>query len=116
MAAVRLTSLLLLLVAGSGCNTAKLIPAPDASPDCPAPILESTCRPAAAPGAPACGPDLQSAGAFDRDVVLDGGSYPPGCIVEVNDPVPDEDNQCSQLGTCRCEPSDAGPPGWSCAP
>jgi hypothetical protein len=111
-AVVRLSFLILFALASAGCNQAKLTDAPDASPNCGVPLLESPCRPQAA-GQTGCGNDLDSGGIFLRDIVLDGGSFPPSCTVIVYDPVPDEQNQCTQMGTCRCD-GDAGAYNWVC--
>jgi hypothetical protein len=96
----------------AACNEAQIENAPDASPNCPKPVLESPCKPQGA-GSPGCGDDLGTSTIFGRAVVLEGGSFPPGCTVIVNDPTPDQQNQCSQLGTCNCG-GDAGAYGWVC--
>ncbi len=106
-----LTALLLAPVAG--CNTAKLNPAPDASPHCDVPVPEAPCT-ALTDGGAGCTGDLGSAALLGRDVVVDA-SYPPGCTILVNYPTPDEDNQCSQVGSCNCrQDPDAGTLAWQC--
>ena len=103
-------SLLVLLsttsLATLGCDEAKLNNAPAASPNCGAPILEYPCAPLPS-GTTGCTGDLDSGPALDRAVTLDG-SFPAKCTVIINDPVPDEQNQCSQLGTCTCNEADGG--------
>jgi hypothetical protein len=106
--------LLPLSAATLACNEAPLVAAPDAGNPCLAPVLEYACHPQAAT-LPGCGPDLDSGVALNREVMLDGGSYPSGCTVIVYSPVPDLDDQCSQLGTCNCtETGDGGPYNWVC--
>jgi hypothetical protein len=43
-------------------------------------------------------------------------SYPVGCTVIVDYPTPDDDNQCQQAGSCRCNADDAGALAWRCTP
>ncbi|HEY2516792.1 MAG TPA: hypothetical protein VGI39_38240 [Polyangiaceae bacterium] len=100
-------------MAAFGCNSAQLYQAPDGGPRCGLPVIEAPCKPQAA-GTPGCGDDLGSTPTFGRDVVLDGGTYPSGCGVIVYDLAPDEQNQCSQLGTCHCNAEDGGGYGWLC--
>ena len=85
-------------LAALGCDEAKLTTSPDDA-GCAAPELEFPCKlqPAGTPGCPS---DLDSGAALGRDLVLDG-SAPANCTVIVNDLVPDEDNQCTTLGTCQ---------------
>lgn len=115
---VRLLALLLVplalfaTIAGFGCNSAQLYQAPDGGPRCSLPVIEAPCKVQAA-GTPGCTDDLGSTATFGRDVVLDGGTYPSGCGVIVYDVAPDEQNQCSQLGTCHCN-ADGGAYSWLC--
>jgi hypothetical protein len=95
-----------------GCNTAKLTPAADSGVDCFDPIPESPCR-ALDAGEPGCTGDLPSLPAFGRAVTVTE-AYPTGCTLIVDDPVPDEDNQCITLGTCRCAAGDGGGYAWTC--
>jgi hypothetical protein len=99
--------------AALGCNEAPLIGAPDAGNPCVGPIPGYNCH--QAPTLPGCSGDLHSGGApLDQEEVLDGGTYPVGCVVIVNDPVPDLDQQCTQLGTCACNADDGGGYSWTC--
>jgi hypothetical protein len=121
MAPVRLATsfLLCLTTALVACNTAQLRPAPDAAPSCAgASILEYPCA-AQAAGTPGCAGDLNSQAALGKDVSLPGASYPVGCAVIVNASSTDQDEQCSQIGTCHCDEADGGGDGgtysWFCS-
>ena len=98
-------------VAALGCNTAKLTTA-TADAGCNEPALEFPCE-AGPAGAPGCNGELDSGPALGQAASLPG-SYPANCKVIVYDPVPDEDLQCIQLGTCECGQNDAGAYGWVC--
>jgi hypothetical protein len=96
-----------------GCNEAPLIQAPDAATPCQKPQLIFPCVSPQPSGTPGCSADLQSAQSLGQDVVLSPGSYEAGCGVQVNATVLDQDNQCTQLGTCDCT-EDAGAFSWVC--
>jgi hypothetical protein len=98
--------------ASVGCNEVTVHDAPDASPNCAAPVLEYPCAPLDA-GSAGCSGNLNSQATLGRPVTLDG-SFPVGCTVIVNDPTPDSDNQCDQTGTCDCNALDGGAYGWTC--
>ena len=102
---------ILLALPALGCNEAKLADAPDGAANCAAPQTIYPCK-ALAPGATGCTGSLGSEAALSEDVTVDA-SYPPGCQIIVNDPVPDEDNQCETAGTCTCL-YDGGPYTWLC--
>jgi hypothetical protein len=98
------------------CNEVSVLPAPDAGVNCGAPVLVGgTCKeqPVGAAGCPAA---LGSELCFGRTLSLDAGTYPSGCTVYVNNPTPDEDLQCTQLGGCNCVEEDGGTFAWSCTP
>ena len=121
MRAVRPTSLLGFVPAALGlvlfdCNEVKVIPAPDAGVDCRAalPVADS-CQPQPA-GAAGCAAALDSELCLGRTLSLDAGVYPNQCNVIVNDPTPDEDQNCDQLGACLCTEFDGGVFEWVCAP
>jgi hypothetical protein len=112
ISALSLAALTSLSAASQGCNEASVRDAPDASPNCGAPLLEYPCHVLAA-GTAGCSGDLDSGAALGRSVTLDG-SFPANCTVIINSPVPDTDNQCSQIGTCNCNEYDGGVYGWIC--
>ena len=106
------------LFATSGCNEVQVTGPADvgAVPCARYQVLEpAVCR---RPRRSARGaPGISTRGlVFNRDVVLEGGSFSLGCEVLVNDPTPDLDNQCTTLGTCQCADAGAGVGfGWSCS-
>jgi hypothetical protein len=104
----------LLATAALGCNEAPLIRAADAGNPCLLPVLEYACH-AQAATLPGCAADLDSGGPpLQQEEVLQGKSYPSGCTVIVYSPVPDQNEQCAQLGTCTCNGDDAGNYNWTC--
>jgi hypothetical protein len=104
----------ILPTAALGCNEALLTAAPDAGNPCLAPVLEYACHPQAAT-LPGCSPDLDAGGApMHQEEVLDGGSFPVGCTVIVYSKTPDQNRQCSVVGTCKCGGDDAGNYNWNC--
>ena len=96
-----------------GCNEAPLIQAPDAAVACQKPQLIAPCLAPQPAGTPGCSPDLESTQSLGQDVVISPGSYEAGCQVQVNATVLDQDDQCTQLGTCDCT-EDAGSFNWVC--
>ena len=112
ISALSLAALASLSTASQGCNEASVKDAPDASPNCGAPVPEYPCR-AQPVGTPGCSGDLDSGAAIGRNVILDA-SFPATCTVIVYSPVPDIDLQCTQLGTCNCNEYDGGVYGWVC--
>ena len=113
MSSVRFLFIALLSTTALACNEAPLIPAPDAAVTCTQPQLEAPCTVQDA-GLPGCGPDLQSYAALGQEVVIGAGSYEAGCTVIVNSHVLDQDNQCTTLGSCDCQPADGGGFDWVC--
>ena len=107
-----IVSVLALSAAALGCNEAPLIPAPDSGASCekPQPIYPCSPQDAAAPG---CTPNLESLQSLGQEVIIAPGSYAAGCGVQVNATVLDQDNQCTQLGTCTCD-EDGGAFAWVC--
>ena len=104
---------LLFALPSLGCNEAPLRAAPDAGTiPCTAPQLEVPCKVQDA-GVPGCSPDLQSTASLGQEVTIAPGSYPVGCAVIVNAKVLDQDDQCTQLGSCDCG-EDAGSFAWTC--
>jgi hypothetical protein len=111
------------VVAAPACNEVKVLPAPDAGNSCVAPLLIFGCvvQPVGTPG---CGPDLNSAVCLGRTLDLDasatyGYTLPDGgggCSVIVNNPTPDEDQQCTQDGICSCTADGDGGYSWVCTP
>jgi hypothetical protein len=107
-----ISSILALSAGAIGCNEAPLISAPDSGVACekPQPIYPCVAGDAGLPG---CTPDLDSLQSLGQEVVIAPGSYPAGCGVQVNATVLDQDNQCTQLGTCTCD-QDGGTFAWVC--
>jgi hypothetical protein len=96
------------LPVATGCNTAKLSPAPDAGINC-SPVPEAPCK--AAPTG--CGPVTNNSDPVEQYLWIDA-SYPANCTMIVNDPTPTEDLKCIQAGTCTCTPGDGGALTWVC--
>jgi hypothetical protein len=96
------------------CNEAPLIPAHDAGTPCAKPQPIYPCAAQEDAGVPGCPATIAAAAAtFGQSVTLSAGTYPNNCSVEINSGTADQDNQCSQLGTCICG-DDAGAFSWSC--
>jgi hypothetical protein len=112
MGSVRSLLFVFVATAQLACNEAPLIQAPDAGNPCKQPLPIFPCK-AGDAGAPGCSPDLDSEQSLGQEVVIAPGSYPAGCGIQVNATVLDQDNQCTQLGTCDCT-EDGGAFSWVC--